>query len=164
MASRLRRHRRRCRSRCDVTLDGVETRQPIAITSSSATSGLGNLSPGPSMGASLHPEGRVANGRSRPEPIEVEARIRGGGRCRRRLPGYTFGSGFGSTILTEWFSAIVALALASLILIVLLVLAVLMRWKSTNRDPALRSVIRVGALFVAAIGLGWVLSRFFASV
>jgi hypothetical protein len=77
--------------------------------------------------------------------------------------GYTFGSGSGSTNLTEWFSAMVAVALATLILIVLVVVAVLIRWKSTNRDPALRSVIRVGALFVAGIALGWVLSVLFAS-
>ena len=77
--------------------------------------------------------------------------------------GYTFGSGFGSTVLTEWFSAMVALALAILILIGLAVVAVLIRWKSTNENPALRSVIRAGALFVAGIGLGWVLSRVFAS-
>jgi galactitol-specific phosphotransferase system IIC component len=77
--------------------------------------------------------------------------------------GYTFGSGLGSTGLTEWFSAMIALALAILILIVLVVVAVLIRWKSTSRDPALRSVIRVGALFVAGIGIGWVLSQFFAS-
>jgi uncharacterized membrane protein len=77
--------------------------------------------------------------------------------------GYTFGSGFGSPILTEWFSAFVALALAILILILLVVVALLIRWKSTNSDPALRSVIRVGALFVAGIALGWVLSAFFAS-
>ena len=74
--------------------------------------------------------------------------------------GYIFGAGSGSMILTEWFSAIVALALAILILIVLTVVTVLIRWKSTNGDPALRSVIRVGVLFVAGIGLGLVLSRF----
>lgn len=76
--------------------------------------------------------------------------------------GYTFGSGVGSTVLTEWFSALVALALAILILIVLGAVAVLIRWKST-RDPAFRSVIRVGALFVAGIAVGLVLSRFFTS-
>ena len=77
--------------------------------------------------------------------------------------GYTFGSGVGSTVLTEWFSALVALALAILILIVLGAVAVLIRWKSTGRDPAFRSVIRVGALFVAGIAVGLVLSRFFTS-
>lgn len=77
--------------------------------------------------------------------------------------GYTFGSGSGSTGITDWFSAMVALAIAVLILIVLVVAAVLIRAKSTNSDPALRSVMRVGALFVSGIGLGWVLSRVFAA-
>jgi len=46
---------------------------------------------------------------------------------------------------------------------VLVIVAVLIRWKSTNSDPSLRSVSRVGVLFVAGIGLGWVLSVIFAS-
>jgi hypothetical protein len=77
--------------------------------------------------------------------------------------GYTFGAGFGSMELTQWFSAIVALALATLILIVLSAVAVLIRWKSTGSDPALRSVIGVGVLFVAGIALGWVLALVVAS-
>jgi hypothetical protein len=71
--------------------------------------------------------------------------------------GYTFGSGSGSTGLTDWFSAMVALALAILILIVLVVVAVLIRFRSTTSDPAFRSVIRAGVLFVSGVGLGWVL-------
>jgi hypothetical protein len=77
--------------------------------------------------------------------------------------GYTFGSGYGSTGITDWFGAMAALAIAVLILIVLVVAAVLIRAKSTNSDPALRSVIRAGALFVTGIGLGWVLSLVFAA-
>jgi hypothetical protein len=95
----------------------------------------------------------------------VEARIRGDGRCRWCHLGYTYGSGFGSTGLAEWFSAKVALALAILILILIMLagVAVLIRWKSTNHDPALRSGIRVGALFVVGVGTRWVLSRFLTS-
>jgi hypothetical protein len=75
--------------------------------------------------------------------------------------GYVFGSGYGSSGMTSAFSAMIALSLAIVILIVLVVAAVLIRWKSTNSDPALRSVLRTGALFLAGIGVGWVLTLVF---
>ena len=75
--------------------------------------------------------------------------------------GFTFASGHGSTSLTEWFSAMVALALATLILILLVVVAVLIRWKTTSGDPLFRSVVRTGVLFVAGIAIGLVLAQAF---
>jgi hypothetical protein len=75
--------------------------------------------------------------------------------------GSTFASGYGSTGLTEWFSAMVALALATLILILLVVFAVLIRWKTTSDDPLFRSVVRTGVLFVAGIAIGLVLAQAF---
>jgi uncharacterized membrane protein len=101
----------------------------------------------------------VANRRKlSPWKLAVAALVAGGG----AYLGYTFGAGAGSTGMTAWFGAMVALALAVLILIVLGVTAALIRFKSTNSDPALRSVIRTGALFLAGTGVGWALSRAFA--
>ncbi len=73
--------------------------------------------------------------------------------------GYLIGAGWGSTGLSSFFSAAIALSLSILIVVVLTVTAGLVGWKRSDRLAAMRPMILAGVLFLASIGVGWAISR-----
>lgn len=72
--------------------------------------------------------------------------------------GSLIGSGWGSTGLALFVNAAVALVLAILVLAVLIVIAALVVWKRTDRVAATMPFLRVGAIFLGGIAVGWGLS------
>ena len=73
--------------------------------------------------------------------------------------GYTIGVGWGSTGLAPFVNAAVAVDLATLILLVLTVLAVITALRSGGRGrPATRGLILAALAFVVGLALGWGLS------
>jgi hypothetical protein len=76
--------------------------------------------------------------------------------------GTLIGSGWGSTGLSSFVNAAIALSLSILILVVLTVTALLVGWKRSDRFAAMRPMILAGGLFLGAIGAGWAIARAFA--
>jgi hypothetical protein len=73
--------------------------------------------------------------------------------------GSLIGSGWGSTGLSSFVNAAIALSLSILIMLVLTVTTVLVGWKRRDRFAAMRPMILAGALFLGAIGVGWAIAQ-----